>query len=285
MKVSQMYLSTPLHLQISSSFFAPHISPLPHSVWQSLLLSFSTALTTHAGISSRSEQISRAMAIKAPRYPCRARNLHLSCQPTLADDTAAIRDCVLAELDQGKDVVVVAHSYGGCPANNALKDLDISSRTAVDASTSVRAIAFLCAMPQPAGTVLAKLMDPEKGIHDRHDEHFCRVKETSGPAHYFYNDISESEAKRWSDLLRPMSWDDLGGMTTYATYKDIPSSYLLCTRDNALPFPAQQGMVQMAMAAGAKVNTESVDAGHSPCLSKVEETSAFIRKVAGEPGL
>ena len=204
---------------------------------------------------------------------------------TLADDTAAIRNAVIAELDHGDDVVVVAHSYGGCPANNALKGLDTVSRTAAGASASVLVIAFLCAVPQPAGVVLAKLMDPKHGIHDRRDEHFCWVKSDPGPHHYFYNDLPEAEAKQWSELLRPMSWDALEGETTYAAYMDIPSSYLLCTRDNSLPFPAQQGMVQAAIAAGAKIMTESVDAGHSPFLSKAEETSTFIRKAAGEPGL
>lgn len=249
-----------------------------------------TLVLVHGAYHSREHFEPLKTDLEGYGYECATVSLPSTQSPdllpaTLADDTAAIRDCVLAALDQGKDVVVVAHSYGGCPTNNALKDLDTISRKAAGASTSVLAIAFLCAMPQPAGTVLAKLMDPEKGIHDRRDEHFCWVKEDPGPAHYFYNDLPESEAKGWSDLLRPMSWNALEGMTTHAAYLDIPSSYLLCKKDNALPFPAQQGMVQMAIAAGAKISTETVDAGHSPFLSKVEETSAFIRKAANEPGL
>lgn len=101
---------------------------------------------------------------------------------TLADDTAAVRNAVITELDQGNNVVVVAHSYGGCPTNNALKDLDSTSRTAAGASTSVLAIAFLCAMPQPSGVVLANMMDPKHGIHERrNDEHFCWVKKIRDP--------------------------------------------------------------------------------------------------------
>jgi alpha-beta hydrolase superfamily lysophospholipase len=43
---------------------------------------------------------------------------------TLDDDTALIRNTVLDELDnQSHDVIVIAHSYGGAPTNNALQGL------------------------------------------------------------------------------------------------------------------------------------------------------------------
>lgn len=201
----------------------------------------------------------------------------------LEDDTAAVRIAVTAALDEGNDVVVVAHSYGGCPTNNALQGLDTASRSAAGASTSVSAIAFLCALPQPAGVVMADSVDPVNGIHDCSGD-FCTVKPNPGPTHYFYNDFDDAEANRWSETLRPMSRLAFEGKTTYAAYMDIPSSYLMCTKDNALPLPAQQGMVQAAVACGAKIRVESVEAGHSPFLSKLEQTSAFIRRAAGELG-
>ena len=204
---------------------------------------------------------------------------------TLADDTAAVRNAVIAELDQGNNVTVVAHSYGGCPANNALEGLDSVSRATRGASTAVLSIAFLCAIPQPAGSTFANAMDPEKGAFERIGERFIKVREEPGPIFSFFNDLPESEAKRWSDILRPMSWDALHGETSYAAYMDIPSFYLLCTQDNTLPFQVQQGLVQAAVATGAKIETETVNSGHSPFLSKVEETSAFVRKVAGETGI
>jgi len=61
----------------------------------------------------------------------------------LADDTAAVRDAVVPELDQGNNVVVVAHSYGGTPVNNALEGLNTKSRSSNGSSTSVLALAFL----------------------------------------------------------------------------------------------------------------------------------------------
>lgn len=199
---------------------------------------------------------------------------------TFEDDTIAIRNEVLAELDQN-DVVVVAHSYGGAPTNNALERLDLASRSAAGAPTAVRAIVFLCSIPLPKGaTFLNGLGGKPMPIHDLRTEDFTWVGQP-GPQHYFYNDLSSKEAQKWSDLLRPQSWQAYHGELTYAAYMDIPSAYLYCTLDQAFPLQAQQGLVSAAKKSGAKFEIEeTLEASHSPFLSRVEETSAFVRRVA-----
>lgn len=201
----------------------------------------------------------------------------------MSDDTEAIRNTVIQELDQGNNVVVVAHSYGGTPTNNSLKGLDKESRTAAGASTAVIAIAFIAAICLPAGiTFLTGIGGKPSEIHDRRTEDFSWVGEP-GPGHYFYNDLSDEESKKWSDLLQQQSWPAYLEETTYAAYMDIPSNYLFCTKDNAFLYPYQQGMIAGAKEAGAKFDhTETVDSSHSPFLSMAERTSDFVRRAAGE---
>ena len=103
-----------------------------------------------------------------------------------------------------------------------------------------------------------------------------------GPGHYFYNDLSEDEVKKWSGLLRPQSWPAYKGTTTYAAYLTIPAYYLYCEKDQAFPYQAQMGLVGAAVDAGANIATETVDASHSPFLSMPERTGEFIRRAAGE---
>lgn len=69
---------------------------------------------------------------------------------TFGDDTSAVRDTVLAELEHN-DVVVVCHSYGGAPTNNALRGLGAEDRAAAGSSTAVGALVFLCSIPLPKG--------------------------------------------------------------------------------------------------------------------------------------
>ena len=65
---------------------------------------------------------------------------------------------------------------------------------------------------------------------------------------------------------------------TYAAYRDFPSAYLMCTKDNAVLYAIQQRFVAMA---GIGDITE-VASGHSPQISQPKAVTLFIRRCAGE---
>ncbi|KAK5123960.1 hypothetical protein LTR85_002157 [Meristemomyces frigidus] len=202
---------------------------------------------------------------------------------TLADDTKAVRDTVKGELDTGNNVVVVAHSYGGTPTNNGLQGLDKKTRTEAAAGTAVTEIAFLCAIPLPAGvSFITGLGGSPHSIHDlSKNPDFLEVGDP-GPAHRFYHDMSIEDQKRYSALIRPQSWKAYQGETECAAYMAIPSWYLYCTEDRAFPFGAQQGLIGAAIAAGAQIRTETMEASHSPFLSMPAKTAEFIMRAASE---
>jgi hypothetical protein len=62
---------------------------------------------------------------------------------------------------------------------------------------------------------------------------------------------------------------------TYPAYLYIPSSFLLCTNDSALPFPSQERSIK---GAGIK-HTLTLNAGHSSDLSRVNEVVDFVVEV------
>lgn len=59
---------------------------------------------------------------------------------------------------------------------------------------------------------------------------------------------------------------------THETYRDIPSAYLLTTKDQAFRYEYQLKTVQRA---GITV-TKTLEAGHSPFLSRPEEVKDFV---------
>ena len=208
----------------------------------------------------------------------------------LADDTSAVRTVVCKELDNAEnDVLVLAHSYGGVPTNNALQGLDAKTRLANSKTNSVKALAFMCSLPVPIGLTAGGFRGAKIGEGNRRGKSAVEMNSTNtfglpksspGAEEALFNDLRPVEAEKWAGLLRPVSIRVMMEETTYAAYVDIPTGYLYCSRDETLPFEAQQYIVAEAKKAGAKiVHEETVDASHSPFLSQIERTSAFIQKL------
>lgn len=208
----------------------------------------------------------------------------------LADDTDAIRSAVLHELNNEKnDVLVLAHSYGGVPANNALQSLDTKSRSEDGHAASVKALAFMCSLAIRAGLSAASFIASrsEAGVRQGKSSvdmdstgAFGIPKSSPGAEEALFNDLPAEEAKKWAGLLRPISIRVMGEDTSYAAYTDIPTGYLYCSKDETLPLAAQEFVVAEAKKAGATIiHEDTVDAGHSPFLSKIAETTSFILKL------
>jgi pimeloyl-ACP methyl ester carboxylesterase len=101
---------------------------------------------------------------------------------------------------------------------------------------------------------------------------FCK-----DPKAGLFNDMSDAEAEKWMQVLecQPSSgWND---KCTYAGWKDVPSVYLVCENDAAIPPPLQMQMVALA---GSEVVTCS--AAHMMILSQPDTVVEVVRKAAGE---
>jgi hypothetical protein len=95
----------------------------------------------------------------------------------------------------------------------------------------------------------------------------------------FYNDLPVDEANKWTSLLQYHATGAFFTPQVYSAFKFIPSTYIICELDNAIPAAFQE---MMATQPGANMVIERLKASHSPFLSMPEETSNIIRKAAGE---
>jgi hypothetical protein len=99
----------------------------------------------------------------------------------------------------------------------------------------------------------------------------------------FYNNISEAEGEKWSKTLKPHSYKTFYSEVSVEPWMTIPSAYLLCGKDNAIPVQAQEGMVNMAKEKNPKAFdlVETCDASHSPFLSMPDIVATFLIKSSG----
>ncbi|ETN45237.1 uncharacterized protein HMPREF1541_10114 [Cyphellophora europaea CBS 101466] len=202
------------------------------------------------------------------------------------DDIRAVRDVVVQILDAGDDVVLVPHSYGGIPASSAVRALDSRSRSAAGKSTSVIGVAAISAYVAREGDDIATAQDLPSG--ERAELYAIDglnnyIQSELNPHKLFYADIPESEAEKWTAMLRPMLRTALWtNKSEYSAHKDIPIHYLVCNQDRALPKDTQWLFINKVRQDGGSVRVEEVEASHSPFLSMPDRTSDFIRRSAGE---
>lgn len=193
-------------------------------------------------------------------------------------DVDRIRAAVQQTCDAGQDVILFMHSYGSIPAFESIKGLTKAARQQAGKQGGVTRLFFCCAFVLPEGGSLIGALGgkPLPWFIVEDDE---MVVHASTPEKIFYNDLDEKTAAKWVSALKPFSYKTFSSKVTYAGWRDVPSTYLFCEKDQAIPLEAQKGMVQ---GSGVNFDSETLDASHSPFLSMPEKVAEAVRRSAGE---
>jgi pimeloyl-ACP methyl ester carboxylesterase len=164
------------------------------------------------------------------------------------------------------DVVLVGHSYSG------------ALLTEVGAAPNVRAMVFVSAFCLEPGESVASVGDAEPGSQAGKDDirrvgdHLVIDPETA--RHAFYHDCAPADATSAAERLTPEHIDTREAVVSTASWRRVPSHFVVCTLDRACT-PA----VQRRMAARLGSSSE-LEAGHSPMLSMPEAVARTIVEFA-----
>jgi pimeloyl-ACP methyl ester carboxylesterase len=161
-------------------------------------------------------------------------------------------------------VVVVGHSYGGLPITEA-----------ATAEAGVAHLVYLCAFQLDVGESLVSSLGgevpPWQEIHPTH------VRVTT-PEPVFYNGVDPRLAEQAVARLQVHSTSALTQPLSRAAWTELPSTYVVCEQDQAIPVFAQEAM---STRAGTVLR---LDSGHSPFLSQPAELAALLRGVLDQVG-
>ncbi|TFE53931.1 alpha/beta hydrolase [Streptomyces sp. ICN441] len=172
-------------------------------------------------------------------------------------DTRAVLDAL--EGIEGP-AVVVAHSYGGIPVTQAIAD-----------ASNVSHCVYLAAYQLDVGESLF-------GFHGapEHQDPQGVIPPLKNSDTELYADVSEEETARAVLRLVPQTARSFTDRVKKAGWRTVPSSYIICEQDQALPLRDQE---RLAGRAGA---VHRLDSGHSPFLSMPAELAALLAKIALE---
>ncbi|KAJ5768494.1 hypothetical protein N7533_001077, partial [Penicillium manginii] len=197
---------------------------------------------------------------------------------SVADDAAYIRSNYLESLvAQGREVIIVMHSYGGVPGTESVKGFARKDIAAQGKSGGVIALVYTTAFLIPGGqsvaeslpsdspTIISPVMDGD-------------ATQANDPRFHFYNDLDDETAAKHVDALVHHAMPSFLSPFTYEAYRDVPTTYLFCERDQAIRPDFQREMV--ANAGDNVVRTYTCASGHSPMLSVPEKVVEVINDTA-----
>jgi hypothetical protein len=92
------------------------------------------------------------------------------------------------------------------------------------------------------------------------------------PEHVFYNDCTPQDAEWAVGQLVPQRKDVFTQELSAAAWMSVPSTYVICERDNAIPRAAREHMALFAD------TVSRLDAGHSPFLSRPRDVTTIIQE-------
>ncbi|QKX56701.1 uncharacterized protein TRUGW13939_03807 [Talaromyces rugulosus] len=230
----------------------------------------------------------------------------------LEDDVHAVQQAALELRDQGHSILVLAHSYGGVVASEAItpsfystsltttststnskpnSDSDLNSNENENENKNekkggggVVALLYLAAFLIQPSTALGQTMT--KHIPPSHvqlgDDNADGTVYAQNAVEAFYNDLPKTQAEELARSNVTHNWSAVAHTVRGAPWMDLPTVYIQCARDRALVFELQQILVDDAVAAADKKGIERVtlDSGHCPFLSRPDELLVIIKRVA-----
>ena len=176
-------------------------------------------------------------------------------------DAEAVRTA-LAAVDG--PVVVLGHSYGGAVVTEA-----------VTADSGVAHLVYLCAFQLDEGDSLLGTVGGVAPPWWDVQEHAIGA---SDPERVFYNGVSPRLTQDSVARIGLQSRASVEQPLTNAAWRAVPSTYVVCERDQAIPVVAQEAM---SARAGEVLR---LPAGHSPLLSHPRELAALLRPIVERAG-
>ncbi|GAD95939.1 hypothetical protein ANI_1_1316164 [Paecilomyces variotii No. 5] len=206
-------------------------------------------------------------------------------------DAEAVRMEILKHLDAGKDVIAIAHSYGGLVMSEGVKGLGKKAREEQGQKTGVLKLIYMCAVASQEGKTFAELtkaeteeeiafdMQRQKAMTFQPDGNMV-PKDRKLVCELLFNRCDPKDVEWAFDLMGSHPAGPLIVPLTYTAYREIPSTYIVTENDKALPPSTQERMI--AQGGEGVFEVIRCQEGHSPWLSNPRFIVDCVRQAAGE---
>ncbi|KAI1321236.1 alpha/beta-hydrolase [Xylariaceae sp. FL0255] len=199
---------------------------------------------------------------------------------TWKEDAECIQAIVESRMDEGKEFVIAAHSYGGVPACAATKGFTVAERAEQGKKGGFRAILFIAAfaLPEPDKDLLTSFGGTFPAWM-KYEENYTGNKSTfvhDTAKFAFFSDVPQEDADKYWALLEEQSQDAYETpVDTVPVNCGIPHTFLVCENDQALLLPFQEYILSKI----PTMKIERCSSGHSPFITQPERVIEVLSKM------
>ncbi|OPB36366.1 hypothetical protein A0O28_0054450 [Trichoderma guizhouense] len=205
---------------------------------------------------------------------------------SVQDDEDRVKVLLTSLIDNGKDVIILAHSYGGLVAAEVIANpgLDKRAREAQGSKGGVVGIVYLAAIIPAEDEGILQLVGGKwlEYIDDTKAETEGLLY-TFNPTETFHHDCSAELASSVTETLMPHSELALKTASSAVGWKDKAydgrRAYIRCLQDKALPIGIQDHLISRSEVEWV---VKSLDSSHSPFLSMPGELTRVVEEIVEE---
>ncbi|KEY65354.1 hypothetical protein S7711_01864 [Stachybotrys chartarum IBT 7711] len=206
--------------------------------------------------------------------------------PSMYDDAALIIREVEKLADQGKDVIVISHSYSGIPMSQAAAGLGKKSRMSQGKRGGIVKLgyvtSFVPALGQTSNDMLGDVPDDQR-VDIRIDEQgWMWQTNLTRTAELVFNDLPLEDGLAWANRFSQHSAQSFMDPATQIGYtdEDIELAYLFCEHDRTIPPQNQAVAIDNLRSTGKTVDVTSIAADHGPMISHENLVVDWILDIA-----
>ncbi|KAK4508407.1 hypothetical protein PRZ48_002145 [Zasmidium cellare] len=205
--------------------------------------------------------------------------------PALEDglhaDSAALKSAIETLTNQGKDIVLAMHSYGGAYGSEAVAEWHLDPANNQPGKGRILHLLYISAMVIPKGISYVE-DDPVAHTVSVEDGLIHHLE----PHHRFYEHCPPTIARYCIANLRPHSASTFSTKTNHRGWADydIPVTYLACKDDQALYYdPTLLKFAGRVREAGVRgFEFVEIETDHTPWISREEEFMGVVWGVLGK---
>ncbi|KAF1843463.1 alpha/beta-hydrolase [Cucurbitaria berberidis CBS 394.84] len=215
--------------------------------------------------------------------------------PSMYDDAAFINAFVTKLAEEGKDIVLLAHSYGGTPATESLKGVTKKEREAQGKKGGVVRVAYLTAIVPKIGEHLAQVISAaaQGGAPpiEIDEDGWMFQPRPDLTAAIVYNSLSPERGTAEAAKFGKHASISFGTNLTHNGYKDVPVSWFFCEDDLCVVPEVQETAINVIEESwkgterqGKKVDVTRVKCDHIPIHSASEELEKWVEGIIAKGG-